>query len=78
MLESHNFLKFKAFGWRRVGSIKQSDHSSLALAHERLTTKLELGGVQVVYTASLSGESNDQAIEAELDELKVCLFFILF
>nr|CAD2169408.1 unnamed protein product [Meloidogyne enterolobii] len=60
----------KAFGWRRVGSIKQSDHSSLALAHERLTTKLELGGVQVVYTASLSGESNDQAIEAELDELK--------
>ncbi|CAK5086886.1 unnamed protein product [Meloidogyne enterolobii] len=65
----------KAFGWRRVGSIKQSDHSSLALAHERLTTKLELGGVQVVYTASLSGESNDQAIEAELDELKVCLFF---
>ncbi|CAK5089462.1 unnamed protein product [Meloidogyne enterolobii] len=61
---------FSAFGWRRVGSIKQSDHSSLALAHERLTTKLELGGVQVVYTASLSGESNDQAIEAELDELK--------
>uniref|UniRef100_A0A1I8BCH0 G_PROTEIN_RECEP_F3_4 domain-containing protein n=1 Tax=Meloidogyne hapla TaxID=6305 RepID=A0A1I8BCH0_MELHA len=60
----------KAFGWRRVGSIKQSDHSSLALAHERLTTKLEQGGVQVVYTASLSGESSDQAIEAELDELK--------
>ncbi|KAL3112844.1 hypothetical protein niasHT_019170 [Heterodera trifolii] len=60
----------KAFGWRRVGSVKQSDHSSLSLSHERLTTKLEQDGVQVIYTASLSSEHDEGTIGAELEQLK--------
>uniref|UniRef100_A0A914H3R8 G-protein coupled receptors family 3 profile domain-containing protein n=1 Tax=Globodera rostochiensis TaxID=31243 RepID=A0A914H3R8_GLORO len=60
----------RAFGWRRVGSLRQSDHSSLSLSHERLTTKLEQDGVQVIYTASLSSEHGEETIGGELEELK--------
>lgn len=60
----------KRFYWSRVGSVKQSDDSSLALAHEQLTTRLETEyNVRVVHTASLSSDQ-PQHIRAELNELK--------
>ncbi|VDL78388.1 unnamed protein product [Nippostrongylus brasiliensis] len=42
------------FGWKKVGSLKQSDEPRYALPHESLTTKLEHGyGIKVVYTAGV-------------------------
>ncbi|WKY03721.1 hypothetical protein Q1695_005018 [Nippostrongylus brasiliensis] len=58
------------FGWKKVGSLKQSDEPRYALPHESLTTKLEHGyGIKVVYTAGVTKHEMDN-IGHELDELK--------
>ncbi|KAK6023189.1 hypothetical protein OSTOST_11087, partial [Ostertagia ostertagi] len=58
------------FGWKKVGTLKQSDEPRHALPHESLTTKLEHGyGIKVVYTAGVTKHEMDN-IGNELDELK--------
>ncbi|KAJ1372797.1 Gamma-aminobutyric acid type B receptor subunit 2, partial [Parelaphostrongylus tenuis] len=58
------------FGWRKVGTLKQSDEPRYALPHESLTTKLEHNyGIKVVYTAGVTKHEMDN-IGNELDELK--------
>nr|CDJ98154.1 Extracellular ligand-binding receptor and GPCR domain containing protein [Haemonchus contortus] len=58
------------FGWKKVGTLKQSDEPRHALPHEALTTKLEHGyGIKVLYTAGVTKHEMDN-IGNELDELK--------
>uniref|UniRef100_A0A158PBE8 Gamma-aminobutyric acid type B receptor subunit 2 n=1 Tax=Angiostrongylus cantonensis TaxID=6313 RepID=A0A158PBE8_ANGCA len=58
------------FGWRKVGTLKQSDEPRYALPHESLTTKLEHSyGIKVAYTAGVTKHEMDN-IGNELDELK--------
>ncbi|RCN53357.1 hypothetical protein ANCCAN_00420 [Ancylostoma caninum] len=58
------------FGWKKVGTLKQSDEPRHALPHEALTTKLEHGyGIKVLYTAGVTKHEMDN-IGNELNELK--------
>ncbi|KHJ92802.1 7 transmembrane receptor [Oesophagostomum dentatum] len=58
------------FGWKKVGTLKQSDEPRQALPHEALTTKLEHGyGIKVLYTAGVTRHEIDN-IGNELNELK--------